>query len=83
MVPLTIEMKTHHPAFWRKRFRYSLRELPEISNLHGTARVVGTIFHTEENDCGVRVRPDLGAVNRETVIDKMVGIFIRAVRERP
>ena len=83
MVPLTIEMKTHHPAFWRKRFRYSLRELPEISNLHGTARVVGTIFHTEENDCGVRVRPDLGAVNRETVIDKMVGIFIHAVRERP
>ena len=41
------------------------------------------VFRTEENDCGVRVRPNLGAVNRETVIHKMVGIFIHAVRERP
>lgn len=51
---------------------------PRAQN-YSTARVVGT-GPCRTNDCGVRVRPNLGAVDDEAVIGRWVGISIWAVR---
>ena len=42
-------------------------------DLYGTARVVGTGLR-RQNDCGVCVRPNPGAVDAEAVICRLVGI---------